>query len=99
MEMVDMIKIIIIILAFIVMILACVYAYMIIKKNKSQKSKQKELNINNGGSANVIRDKVSIYNFMDFDEIKDNMIIRKNRSQYIMVVKCKGVNYDLMSEE
>ena len=36
---------------------------------------------------------------MEFDEISDNMIIRKNRTQYVMVVKCKGVNYDLMSEE
>ena len=36
---------------------------------------------------------------MEFDEIVDNMIVRKNRQQYIMVVKCKGVNYDLLSEE
>lgn len=36
---------------------------------------------------------------MEFDEIKDNMIIRKNRKQYVMVIKCKGINYDLMSEE
>ena len=43
--------------------------------------------------------KVSIKKFMEFDDIIDNMIIRKNRQQYIMVVQCKGVNYDLLSEE
>ena len=36
---------------------------------------------------------------MEFDEVKDNMIIRKNRTQYIMILQCSGVNYDLMSEE
>lgn len=41
----------------------------------------------------------SIFKFMEFDEVKDNMIIRKNRTQYIMILQCSGVNYDLMSEE
>lgn len=41
----------------------------------------------------------SLEEFMEFDEIKDGMIIRKNREQYVMVVRCRGVNYDLMSEE
>jgi len=54
--------------------------------NKKEKSKSYDL-------------KNSVYDFMDFDEIKDNMIIRKNRTQYVMVVRCKGGNYDLMSEE
>ena len=36
---------------------------------------------------------------MEFDEVKDNMIIRKNRTQYVMIMQCSGVNYDLMSEE
>jgi hypothetical protein len=35
---------------------------------------------------------------MEFDEIVDNMIVRKNRSQYVMVLQCNGVNYDLMSQ-
>ena len=36
---------------------------------------------------------------MEFDDIVDNMIVRKNRTQYIMVIQCNGVNYDLMSEQ
>ena len=40
----------------------------------------------------------SILNFMEFDEVIDNMIVRKNKTQYVMVLQCNGVNYDLMSE-
>ena len=41
----------------------------------------------------------SIFEFMEFDEIVDNMIVRKNGTQYIMILQCNGVNYDLMSED
>lgn len=40
----------------------------------------------------------SVFDFMDFDKIEDNMISQKNGERYIMVVECQGVNYDLMSE-
>ena len=40
----------------------------------------------------------SVFDFMEFDKIEDNMIITKNGAKYIMVVECQGVNYDLMSE-
>ena len=41
----------------------------------------------------------SIYEFMEFEEIVDNMIVRKKSQQYIMILQCNGVNYDLMSED
>ena len=34
---------------------------------------------------------------MEFEDVKDNMIIQKSGKRYIMVVECQGVNYDLMS--
>lgn len=37
--------------------------------------------------------------FLDFDEIVDSMIVRKNKQQYVMVIQCKGVNFDLLGEE
>lgn len=40
----------------------------------------------------------SIYDFMDFDDVVDGMIIRKNGDEYVMVLECNGVNFDLMSE-
>ncbi len=40
----------------------------------------------------------SVFDFMEFDKIEDNMIITQNGAKYVMVVECQGVNYDLMSE-
>lgn len=40
----------------------------------------------------------SVFNFMEFDKIEDNMIVQKNGKRFLMVIKCQGVNYDLMSE-
>ena len=40
----------------------------------------------------------SVFDFMEFDKIEDNMICIKNGTKYIMVVECQGVNYDLMSQ-
>lgn len=39
----------------------------------------------------------NIKKFMDFDEIKDNMIVQKNGKRFVMVIQCQGINYDLMS--
>lgn len=41
--------------------------------------------------------KKSIYSFMKFDKIEDNMIISNHWKKFIMVIECQGVNYDLMS--
>ena len=41
----------------------------------------------------------SMNDFMEFDEVVDNMIVRKNRTQFVMVLQCNGVNYDLMSQD
>lgn len=41
----------------------------------------------------------SISKFLAFDDIVDSMIVRKNRTQYVMVIQCKGVNFDLLGEE
>lgn len=48
-------------------------------------------------TTNLTRE--SIFEFMEFDEIVDNMIVRKNGTQYLMILQCNGVNYDLMSEQ
>ena len=39
-----------------------------------------------------------MFDFMEFDKIADNMIIQNNGKRYTMVIQCKGINYDLMSE-
>ena len=41
----------------------------------------------------------SMSKFLDFDQVIDSMIVRKKGTQYVMVIQCKGVNYDLLGEE
>ena len=47
-------------------------------------------------SDDVRRD--DVFKFMEFDKIIDNMIVQKNGARYTMAIKCKGINYDLMSD-
>ena len=42
-------------------------------------------------------DRKSIFDFMEFDKIEDNMVIQKNGRRFIMAIECQGINYDLMS--
>ena len=63
------------------------------KLNEKPKEENANLITRTGKAIN------SIYKFMEFDEIADNMIVRKNRKQFVMVIQCKGINYDLLSED
>ena len=97
MELINLLTIILLILIFITLILAGVYFIMSARsKNKNEEEAQKPKESNN--TYNGIP-KESIYSFMEFDEIKDSMIVRKNGQQYVMVIGCQGVNYDLLSEQ
>ena len=83
------------------LVLALFFVYF---KMKLQKSKQSDENIELNGDKvnNKITSKRfvinSIFDFMEFDKIEDNMIIQKNGARYVMVVECQGINYDLMSQ-
>lgn len=68
----------------------------LIEDDDDEKEKKTEQNYGKF-TGNLTRD--SIFEFMEFDEIVDNMIVRKNGTQYIMILQCNGVNYDLMSED
>ncbi len=99
MELVNILTLIMIILIFIILILAAVYFILVFRAKQKEKEddevvpEQKEENTFNG------LPKESIYSFMEFDEIKDSMIVRKNGAQYVMAIQCQGVNYDLLSEQ
>ena len=77
------------------------------KNNKKEEIlRKKEQSTNNNQSiekakSNVIQTKSystqNIQDFLDFEEIKDNMIVQNKGKRLIMVVQCQGVNYDLMS--
>ena len=98
---VEILKYVLLIILALIMVLGIVYAVIWVK-NKTQK-KEEDSNIQKGkdgaakkNSTNGI-EKQSIFNFMEFDTIDDNMIIQKNGTRFLMVIECQGVNYDLMS--
>ena len=65
-------------------------------QDEEEKAKKKEQDF---GRFHGDLTRESIFDFMEFEEIVDDMIIRKKGTQYIMVIQCNGVNYDLMSEQ
>lgn len=101
MNIITILQIVLAILVFIILGLIAAYLLVIYMNNRKQEEEEEEAL---GIKDEELKDfngmpRESIYKFMEFDEVKDNMIIRKNRTQYIMILQCSGVNYDLMSEE
>ena len=85
-----------------VLLLVLVFIFFYSKwKNKSEKEETiKSTNPKETKSKLALKEYStdSIFNFMEFDKIEDNMIVQKNGDKYLMVVECQGINYDLMSE-
>lgn len=63
----------------------------------SSKENRNSKNSKNNEKREEIR-KEDVFKFMEFDRILDSMIVQNNGSRYTMAIKCKGINYDLMSE-
>lgn len=89
-----------VILVILVMILIVVWLSLN-KKEKSGSRNIKKTNDNLEESENKAPaksyNKQSIFKFMNFEKIEDNMIVQKNGKRFLMVVECQGINYDLMS--
>lgn len=49
-------------------------------------------------NPNAAVTKEDVFNFMEFDKIQDDMIIQQKGEKYTAVIRCKGINYNLMSE-
>ena len=80
--------------------------YIVLKiKDKKNKRRLEQDDVSLDSKKEVTADpkqsveysKESIFSFMKFDKIEDDMIIRKNGTKYLMIVECQGINYDLMS--
>ena len=98
--------VILIILVFAVVALAVVFV-MLKKKEKNVAVEEDETAIQKPTEAKTTStnvkiakeyEKKSVFDFMDFEDVKDNMIIQKGGKKFLMVIECKGINYDLMSE-
>lgn len=92
--------IILVALVVILFILFTIFIVLSVKRrneNKPKKEKKEEIPVASKPKETTSYNKQSIYNFMEFDKVEDNMIIRKNGTRYIMAIECQGINYDLMS--
>lgn len=79
-----------------ILVIALVYINIKEKREEQKRKKQENENIQVKKTSTVYTPE-SIFDFMDFEKIENNMIIQKN-GKYLMVIECKGINYDLMSE-
>ena len=96
----------IVLIIMVCVLFALVFIYILFKIKTKPKNINNETMIpgnskkgknNTAQTVNNSYNKQSIFSFMEFDKIEDNMIIRKNGTKFLMVIECQGVNYDLMS--
>lgn len=96
----QILTVILIFLVVILFILLTVFILLNAKKRKASRPKEEkntEKVANNKKKTENEYNKQSIFGFMEFDKVEDNMIVRKNGNKYIMAIECQGINYDLMS--
>lgn len=91
--------IILVMLILFIIVLAFIYWYLSYK-NKKNSEEEEEKTIVQGSTTKIATEytKKSIFKFMQFDKIEDNMIVQDNKQKYLMVIECEGINYDLMSQ-
>ena len=89
-----------------ILIFGVIFFIVIKKQEADEKTKKKSENVNKE-TINSSKDtkksngdikKEDVFKFMEFDRILDDMIVQNNGTKYTMAIKCKGINYDLMSE-
>jgi len=84
-------------------ILCIIFIVLKLKSNQHQNKNKNKSKVNSGIDKNskkeitTIYNKQSIFKFMEFDKIEDNMITQKDGKRFLMVIECQGINYDLMS--
>lgn len=76
-----------------------IYVWYKDNKNKQELDGGTKSDKSKSNSPTKLQGIESISKFLAFDDIVDSMIVRKNRTQYVMVIQCKGVNFDLLGEE
>lgn len=89
--------VILVMLVFFIIILGFIYWYMG-RKSKKQQESEKMGEVENQIKTAKQYTKQSIFKFMQFDKIEDNMIVQDKGQRYLMVIECEGINYDLMSK-
>ena len=79
----------------VVAILSGVLVFITMKEKQEKGNDEKK---QRDDEIDTARAKKSMFRFMEFDTIEDNMIVQDGGKRYLMVLECKGVNYDLLSD-
>lgn len=100
-QLTNILMIVLVVMLLLLFMIAGIYVVMRLNRKKLEEgNKIQDKNTKSVSDAKKIAreyTKESIYDFLEFDKVEDNMIIQKNGMRYLMVVECQGVNYDLMS--
>ena len=67
------------------------------EEEKSKNKKKTSASTTQQSAKDAIK-REDVFKFMEFDRVLDGMIVQKNGSRFTKAIKCKGINYDLMSE-
>lgn len=98
MDIIMLLNVILVVLVVIIIGLAAAYFFIVYRNKNVQEERENKDSKKSTETFNGIP-KEEINKMLDFDEIKDDMIIRKNGEQFVMAIQCKGINYDLLSDE
>ena len=93
----QLIEMLIYILVPVIIAIIALVGFLIYLHFKEKRKRETKANNTNSNISTNEQNKQSIFNFMEFDNVEDSMIIQKNGTRYLMVIGCQGVNYDLMS--
>lgn len=94
----QLLMVVLVVMIFVLFALVCVFIVLKLKSKKKENEENKPVQPTTTKSKVKLNyDVQSIFNFMEFDKIEDNMIVQNGSKKFLMVVKCQGINYDLMS--
>ena len=97
-QLISVLTMVAIFLVILIFVLIGVWLFVVAKGKKQQKENNSENEEKDKEKkSNVTYNINSVFDFMNFEKIEDNMIIQK-KGKFLMVIECQGVNYDLMSD-
>ena len=85
------------IMLFVLIILIAIWLFLRFRPDKNKKKKNDNISTGKKTKVQELYSMQSIFNVMGFDKIEENRSIQKSGKRFLMVVKCQGINYDLMS--
>ncbi len=102
-QLINLFTILLFIMISILAVLCIIFIVLKLKSTQNKNIKKSKNKTNQTIDKNIPKETINIYNkqsifkFMEFDKIEDNMIIQKDGKRFLMVIECQGINYDLMS--